>query len=637
LLAPADRAHAQAFPTPEMLNELRTRLTEAPACRGSCAEIVSATVRASGDRLDVELAVTALTDVAVALPQAGDRWQLERVEIDGRAAPFVLRESDATAWLPLTRGAHTLRLSGRLANAETIQLGFPQPPRSISVSASGWEPAGISNGRLLTGSLELIRRRAAGADASAGAGTAELAPSEFAPFVRLTRTFRLDLEWELQKQVERIAPRAAPLQVVLPLLPGESVLTAGAEIAGNNITVALARGEHGFSWQSRLARSETIALTLPADAARSERWIFAVGPEWHLSFDGFPPSLPEYDSGQWVYHFIPRAGETLNVTITRPAPAPGRTLAIDSVAYSSEYGKRSVNGSLLLNYRSTQGGRHSITLPEDLRVTQVLIDGQSVPVRPDAGQLPLALLAGPHTVQIDWSAPRGAGFLSRPDAIDLGAPASNITTSITLPQDRWPLIARGSGVGTSILYWGELVIFALVAFGLSLWRRSPLKFHQWLLLGLGLSTLSWPVFAIAAAWLIAMRWREDWDHSAIPRLNFHSVQVLLAILTVVALTSLVFSGIRYGLLATPDMSLDGPGGSYGEGFRWFLDRSESLLPQPVVLSVPMWVYRLLMFAWAAWIAVALRHWLPAAWRAWTAGGLWRGKVVVPPPPPARAA
>ncbi|HUG73632.1 MAG TPA: hypothetical protein VMK82_09430, partial [Steroidobacteraceae bacterium] len=550
LLASADRAHAQAFPTPEMLNELRTRLTEPPACRGSCAEIVSATVRATADRLEVDLSVSALADVAVALPQAGDRWQLERVVIDGRAAPFVLRESDATAWLPLERGAHTLRLSGRLANAETIQLGFPQSPRAISVSATGWEPAGISNGRLLSGSLELIRRRAAGAAGpSAGAGPADLAPSEFAPFVRLTRTFRLDLEWELQNYVERIAPRAAPLQVTIPLLPGESVLTAGAEIVGNDITVALARGEHGFSWQSRLARSESIALTLPADAARSERWVFAVGPEWHLSFEGFPPSLPENDSGQWIYHFIPRAGETLNLTITRPAPAPGRTLAIDSVAYHNEYGKRSVNGSLQLQYRSTQGGRHTIALPADLRVTQVLIDGQSVPVRPDGGQLPLALLAGSHSVQIDWGAPRGAGFLSRPDAIDLGAPASNITTSITLPQDRWPLIARGPGVGTSIIYWGELVIFALVAFGLSLWRRSPLKFHQWLLLGLGLSTLSWPVFAVAAAWLIAMRWREDWNHAGIPRLNFHSVQVLLAILTVVALTSLVFSGIRYGLLA----------------------------------------------------------------------------------------
>jgi hypothetical protein len=629
LFAPATPVHAQAIPSQELLNELRTRLTEPPACRGSCAEIASATVRANGDRLEIDLAVSALTDVAVALPQAGDRWQLERVEVDGRAAPFVMRESDTSAWLPLTRGAHTVRVAGRLANAETIQLGFPQPPRAISVTATGWDASGITNGRLLSGSLELIRRRAAGSAAS------DLAASEFAPFVQLTRTFRLDLDWSIHSEVQRIAPRAAPLQVDIPLVPGESVLTAGTEVRDGRITVGLARGDELFAWDSLLQRSDTLALTLPADAARSERWVFAVGPEWHLAFDGFPPSLPENDYGQWIYHFVPRAGETLNLTITRPAPAPGRTLAIDSVEHRSEFGKRSVTGSLTLQYRSTQAGRHTLTLPADLRVTQVLIDGESTPVRPDNGQLPLAVLAGTHNVRIDWTAPRGAGFLARPDKIDLGTPASNVTTILSLPADRWPLIARGAGVGTTILYWGELVIFALVAFALSRWRRSPLKFHEWLLLGLGLSTLSWPVFATVAAWLLVMRWREGWNHAAVARLNFHSVQTLLAIFTVVAISSLVFSGIRYGLLATPDMSLDAPGGSYGGAFQWFLDRTGSLLPAPAVISVPMWVYRLLMFAWAAWIAIQLRHWLPAAWQAWTAGGLWRGRVVTPPPPPAR--
>jgi hypothetical protein len=164
--------------------------------------------------------------------------------------------------------------------------------------------------------------------------------------------------------------------------------------------------------------------------------------------------------------------------------------------------------------------------------------------------------------------------------------------------------------------------------------RSPLKFHEWLLLGLGLSTLSWPVFATVAAWLLVMRWRAGWNHAATSRLNFHAVQTLLAIFTVIALSSLVFSGVRYGLLATPDMSLDAPGGVYGGSgaFQWFLDRTGSALPVPAVVSVPLWVYRLLMFAWAAWIAVQLRHWLPAAWQAWTQGGFWRGKVVPPPPP-----
>ena len=112
------------------------------------------------------------------------------------------------------------------------------------------------------------------------------------------------------------------------------------------------------------------------------------------------------------------------------------------------------------------------------------------------------------------------------------------------------------------------------------------------------------------------------------RLQLHPdpVQVLLALVTVVAVSSLVFSGIRYGLLAQPDMGIAGPG-SGGNTFAWFQDQIESVLPSPTVISVPMWIYRLLMFAWAFWIALALARWLRFAWHAWTARGFWRGKVV----------
>src|SRR5690606_17701923 len=237
----------------------------------------------------------------------------------------------------------------------------------------------------------------------------------------------------------------------------------------------LPRGAASATWSSLLPRTETLSLTLPADAQRTEEWVFAVGPEWNVQFEGFPPSLPPNEGGQWSFHFVPRAGETLNLTIRRPAPAPGQTLAIDSVVHRSEFGRRSVNGSLQLDYRSTQAGRHTLTLPAEARVTEVRVNGEPVPIRPDNGQLPLSALAGRNLVESQWSMPRGAGFITRPDAIDLGIPASNVRTGIVLPQHRWPLLARGPGVGTTILYWGEILVFLALAWALSRWRRSPLR------------------------------------------------------------------------------------------------------------------------------------------------------------------
>jgi hypothetical protein len=619
LIAQPQSASAQAFPSQQMLDDLKARLTAPPDCRDGCAEIIAADVQADGDRLHIALEASALARLAVALPHAGDHWQIDSVQVDGRAALFATRENDNSLWLPLSPGAHRIALSGRLANAESVQLNFPQPPRTIRVASRGWDSSGVTNGRLLSGSVEFTRRRAAGSAA------ATLAPSEFAPFVQVTRTFTLDLDWSVTTEVERIAPRAAPLQVEVPLVAGESVLTEGVQLRDGRAVVGLARGQHVQQWRSRLERSESITVSAPADGARTERWIFDVSPQWHAEFDGLPASLPAVnDNDGWLWHYQPRPGESITVKVTRPAAAPGTTFAIDSVHHNSQFGKRSVNGSLAIRYRSTQGGRQTITLPESLRVTHVGSDGLGVPIRPDKGRLSLSLMPGEHSIDILWTSPRGPDVATRPDRIDLGSVAANITTTVTLPADRWTLFVHGPGVGTTLLYWGELCIFALVAAGLALLPRSPLRFHSWLLLGLGLSTQSWWVFAGVAAWLIVMRWRRDWNHDAWDRWRFNIVQVALAAFTVIAVTSLLFSGVRYGLLATPDMGIAGPG-RYG-AFEWFLDHSASLLPEPVVISLPMWIYRVLMFAWALWIALALSRWLRGAWVAWMSGGMWRGRL-----------
>jgi len=259
------------------------------------------------------------------------------------------------------------------------------------------------------------------------------------------------------------------------------------------------------------------------------------------------------------------------------------------------------------------------------------VDGQAVALRPEDGQLALSILPGEHHVNIDWRSAQSARFAARPAAVDLHAPASNIATRVELSADRWPLFASGAGVGPAFLYWGELLVFIVVAVLLGRTRSSPLATSEWLLLGLGLSMLSWGVLVLVAAWLYAMRWREraGVSVSVLSRGRFNALQIGLAVLTLAAAASLVFSGVRYGLLASPDMGVAGPGS--GEGaFTWFVDRSRDALPRPTVYSAPMWLYRTLMFAWALWIAVGLARWLRFAWRAWSAQGYWRA-------PPARPA
>jgi hypothetical protein len=519
--------------------------------------------------------------------------------------------------VPLGPGAHTVRLAGRLAAAESIQLAFPEPPRSIEVRASGWTVSGHNEGRLVAGSLELVRERVG------RSGAALEAASEFPTFVRVERNFNLDLDWTLVTNVQRVAPERAAVSVQIPLIKGESVLTPGVEVRNDEALVGLAIGESNTGWRSGLPRSGSLELELPATAARSETWNFVINPQWNVAFEGFPPILPDQVSGpMWVFRFVPRPGEKLSLTISRPGAVSGATLAIDRVLQEVTVGERSTRTKLTTEVRSTKGGRHVINVPRDAHVIGVSFDSQRQQLRPENGELPLSLTPGKHTIEVIWERLEALSWRTELPRLELGSPASNVQYALSLPDSRWPLLTWGPGIGPAVVYWAELALFIVIAWLLGRWPNSPLRFSEWLLLGLGLSTQSWVVFFSFALWLMLIRWRERWQPGPDMVFRFNIVQVLIALYTLWVIAALLFSGIRTGLLESPDMGI--PDQLYGNGrLWWFVDQTAGEVATPTVISAPMWLYRVLFFAWAGWMAFALVRWLRWAFGAWRTNGLWR--------------
>jgi hypothetical protein len=295
-------------------------------------------------------------------------------------------------------------------------------------------------------------------------------------------------------------------------------------------------------------------------------------------------------------------------------------VAVDSVSLTTRFGERVADTTLAFSYRSSRGGRHDVRLPADVQVKSVVADGRTLPLRPTGGVLPLTLVPGQHSVSLQFSAGDGVGVVSRPPQVDLGVEGTNVNTTLTLPHDRWILFAWGRGVGPAILYWGELVLFVVIALALGRLRRTPLRTRDWLLLGLGLSTFSWWVLIVFGAWLFLLDRRPGLKIEK--RWQFNSAQALLALFSIAALGVLV-SAIPYGLLGEPDMGMIND----DAGLSWFVDRTAATLPQPFVLSVSIWFYKLAMLLWALWLSFALLRWLPWAWRQYASEGVWRGRDV----------
>ncbi|MEP6484857.1 MAG: hypothetical protein ABJB01_10430 [Rudaea sp.] len=609
---------AQTYPSDQLLQQLRQRLTEAPKCTPTCAGISEAQVTANGDSIVIALDAAAIEPLALPLPTADASVMLKSIKVDGVVDESIVRRDDDTLWVSIGRGVHRVEVE-YAAYADKVSFKFPLAPHRVQMAGNGWESSGLSEDRLLADALNLTRARS-GAPGKMLAGA-----QQFPPYVRIERNLTLGLQWYITTQAIRIAPEHGSVTVTASTLTGEHVTSPDVKSEGGNVLAAIADDSYSTQWSSALDKADTLSLTAPSLADRAEVWRIIVSPTWHVEFSGVPESLNasnQNDTDYRNFEFDPLPGETLTIKVSRPVAAVGETRAIDAVSVSTEQGQHAATHTLHFATRASQGGEQSIDVPKDAEVLGVSRDGQALNLRPRDGKLSLPLVPGRHAYDISFRQTADlATIVGTPD-IALGAPAANIDVSLALPADRWLLATWGPRVGPAVLYWGELLVMILAAYALSRTRRTPLRFRDWLLLGIGFSTFSWGALVVVVAWLFAFDWRSRTTIAA--NGTFNLAQFGLAALTAIALLCLV-SAIPQGLLGQPDMHVTGYGSS-AHTLRWFVDRSADALPRASAVSVPLWVYKVLMLIWALWLANALIGWLRQAFAAWTKDGYWRPRV-----------
>jgi hypothetical protein len=136
----------------------------------------------------------------------------------------------------------------------------------------------------------------------------------------------------------------------------------------------------------------------------------------------------------------------------------------------------------------------------------------------------------------------------------------------------------------------------------------------------GLSQTSVWLGLVIVGWLVALGARARLPAETEVH-RFQLVQIGLGVLTVIALYLLVIA-VQQGLLGLPEMQITGNGSSAYD-LRWYQDRAGAVLPGAWALSVPLIVYRLLMLAWALWLAFAVLRWLRWGWGCYSTNGVWK--------------
>jgi hypothetical protein len=616
LFGSPDKIYADEIPSQEILNTLQARMLEQEDCFPSCADIPELTLSVQSDQLIIFATVHAQVDTAVPLPGNISYWLPQEVLVDQQPAKGLFRYNELL-WVLLDSGSHSLTIKGAIRKQNMLQLPFPLKPHRLSVKAKGWSVEGIHPDGGFDAQLQ-FKRIAEEDDSQAEILVTGILPS----FAIVERKILLGLVWKVETTVRRISPPGSAMVLDIPLLPGESVTTQGIRVENTMAKINLQSDQTDAQWESFLDPSDTIVLHHARTDEWTEIWKVDVSPVFHLESSGIPVIL--HKTGErWYPTWHPWPGEEVVLHISRPEGVNGQTLTIEKSQLELRPGQRSTTAKLALTIKASQGGQHTVMLPMEAALQEILIGGKAQPIRQEGRNVVLPVVPGTQEVELQWRDPGGINNFYRTSEVDLGIPSVNAGIDVYLPRNRWPLFMGGEHLtGPAVLFWSVLLIVIVVAFALAKTGLTPLKFHHWLLLGIGMSMSNQAACLIVVGWLMALEFRPRCSNVT-NRRNFNLIQAGIVMLTVLALASLLFA-ISQGLLGNPDMNIIGNGSRNGL-LRWYHDTGDPVLPKAWIISIPMLVYRLAMLGWALWISFGLIYILKWGWKRFTDPVLWRDK------------
>lgn len=605
-------SHANSYPSPELLDELEKRILSKPSCMPHCTAINSVIIKTDKDQLHLHLMVSAAEASAFPLPKANG-WREQAILFNEKPIQAITQKNNTT-YAQLPKGNHHIHLSAR-ATANTININFLNTAHNISLANNEWQTASGTQHIINSPSLSLERTQGKSRQEQWGA-------PEIAPFIKVIRYISWDTQWTIDTEVERIAPSTGSITVKLPLITGEKVMSDNYSSDNSSITITLDGDQEYTSWQSHLDIAPSLSLNYTSALHHTEEWHLDADERWHVITAGLP-ALSD-DSGS-LFTWRPRPGESVILEAAKPKPATGERQTINRLNHTISHGKRFVKHHSEIDITASTGGSFNVTLPEGAHQTAFSLNGDELLLEQEELSPSITLRPGSNRLSVKWQMPRQSAFSLSAPALLLPIRPYNITTTIHLNRDRWPLWIWGPSLGPAMLYWGVLATLLLSMMGLHVMAKkiqlsAPITLGSWILLGIGISSLHAFAAIIIAGWFFLLEAKKRYANKLSPK-HYNLTQVATVIYTGIALL-LLFVAIPHSLLAEPDMQVAG-NSSDNYYYRWYVDYHTHTLPNLGVWHVSLWVYRVVMLAWSLWLVFALLRWAKWFWQSFTQDGLWR--------------
>lgn len=613
-------AAGSAYPSAELLAELKTRLTKEPDCAPSCISIERLQLKARDGQPELNLLVHASAKQLFSLPTTANLAQ--QVFVDNK--PALLVRQGETLLLALEPGVHQVQVWLRQP-IDQFQLSFEHYWHQLDNQQTEWQLQLPSNVQDNQGPYALQLQRV---DTTAKTSSQPLMQeASVAELLQVERTFSLSLKSFITTKVTRLTSSNKAVELLYPLLPGERPSNSWP-VRDGQLVIQLNPGETQVSFESMWEPHTPLTLTaapLGSGTPYLEVWQVIPAADWHVDVKTAGTALPlerrSVDSGDaLISSYLPWPGEQITFELTRPTALKGDTLTVSHSSLQGEVSGQASTWHLELALLTSQAQSMPLQLPAGASLQQVSLNGQVVALKSVADTVNLPLATGTNAVALSFRLNEGVSTRYAMPQISAPVPLNNLSLSMQLPDDRWLLALGGDAqVATVLLFWGGVLLSVLLALGSSRIGLTPLNTRDALLLFVGFATLSvW----VPLLWVVALAIAGLAGRASAPAVGgMAKFTQLSRVLFIAGSLIALCSSVPLALLSAPDMQLVNTAEDWQMGLRWFAD-GVTQSPAVWAFSLPQWSYKLVMLLWALWLASAVLRWLPWCWQQLTVHGFW---------------
>ena len=428
------------------------------------------------------------------------------------------------------------------------------------------------------------------------------------PYFIVSRELVLGNRWRMKTTVSPISNINDSKLLNIKLLSGESILTEG--IQQRDDSVRIIAGNTPISWESIVTPQNHLQLK-GEEKGYINQFSLNVEKDWIYKFSGMNPNIKN-DMG---YSWIMWPDDTLILELEKPNILKGENLNIEDITIDANVDTQPFNYLINFKINSALGGRTHVTIPEEYTARTLTVGNMRKEIDQNSKTIAIDLNSGENQVSLTLNRKADWSFMMKLPVLKFEKDAVNVKYNLnTYNLDRWILWTGGSDLNPPILLLGVLVSLFVLALALA-YLPTPLSVLSWTLLLFGLSQtgINSTVFIILTFMLIGFKSSIYKTEQNIKFYN--SYQVLMIIMVFISIIILLMA-LRQGLLLNPEIFSN-------YQLVWFSEQMKD--KSAWIISLPLWVYRSLMFIWAIWLAYSVTIWSKWIWSKFTYYNIWNKK------------